>query len=142
MFFWRNSRKLPDLDVAIQVAFEQGSFVFPNPWMRATGSLPGSPTAICSVGFGVSPLQDRVYVDDLKVQEPYQRRGFARALLLQVAQRASPQIGVLSMTPLHELWASSEFWDALRAGAVPGLVVTRDVRVSEMDEEARRWRKD
>lgn len=141
LFFWRKSRKpLPALEVATEVAFLQGSFVFPNPWMRAVGTLPGSSTQVCSVSYGVSPLLDRVYVDELKVHEDYQRQGLARALLLQVAERASPPGRTLPVTPLCELWTSSDFWAALRAGAVPGLIVTRDVRAGDMAEEQRRWR--
>lgn len=136
----RRSASLPALDVIVEVAFEQGSFVAPQPWQRAIGRLPAGQKVVCQVGFGVSPLCDRIYVDGLAVAEPYRRQGYASALLKAVVDRMSPQSQKLPVTALHEVWASTGFWSALREGAVPGLVVTRDVRASEMAEEARRWR--
>lgn len=136
----RVTRPLSALDVIVEVAFEQGSFVAPQPWQRAIGRLPGGQEEVCRVGFGVSPLRDRIYVDGLAVAEPYRRQGYASALLKTMVDRMSPQGQRLPVTALHEVWASNGFWSALREGAVPGLVVTRDVRASEMAEEARRWR--
>lgn len=109
--------------------------------MRATGMLKGNLQPVCHVSFGVSPLDDRIYVDSLEVQPEFRRQGFASALLKTVATHASPEGQVLALTPLHEVWASHGFWNGLRSGNVPGLMVTRDVRVSEMAEEASRWRR-
>lgn len=134
------SMRLPQLDVTIEIGFEKGSFVAPEPWQRAVGCSPGRPEVVCRVGFGISPLYDRIYMDGLEVDEAYRRKGYASALLTAVVDRVSPPGVRLPVTALHEVSASGAFWSALRAGAVPGLVVTKDVRVSEMDQEARRWR--
>lgn len=132
--------RLPHLDVKIELDFESGSFVAPQPWQRARGRIADQSEAICRVGFGVSPLLDRIYVDGLEVDARYRRKGYASALLKALVDKVSPPAKPLRITPLHEVWAAHEFWSSLRAGAVPGLVVTTDVRVSEMDEEAQRWR--
>lgn len=132
--------RLPHLDVQIEVQFENGSFVAPQPWQRATGRIADHSEPICRVGFGVSPLLDRVYVDGLEVDERYRRKGYASALLKALVDKVSPPATALQVTPLHEVWAAHEFWSSLRAGAVPGLVVTTDVRASQMEQEAQRWR--
>lgn len=132
--------ELPHLAVSFEVEFHQGSFVAPEPWRKASGFIDGVAAPICRVRFGVSPLMDRIYVDGLLVYESYRRQGYARALLAQLVDNWSPSDKRLPVTALYELWSSTSFWDALRAGAVPGLVVTRDLRVQEMADEARRWR--
>lgn len=92
------------------------------------------------VSYGVSPLNDRVYVDGLKVVSEFRENGYATSTRVAMAKQCSPEGNLMPMTPLHEVFASSGFWTKLREGAVPGLVVTQDVRASEMNEEAKRWR--
>lgn len=69
---------MPRLDVVVTERFLEHSFVYPNPWMHADGQAPGSTEVICHVGFGVSPLNDRVYVDGLHVDEEHRRQGRLR----------------------------------------------------------------
>ncbi len=133
-------KKLPALDLAIELAFVEGSFVFPNPWHRAIGRRPEDGMKVCRLNFGVSPLFDRIYVDGVEVDEAQRRKGYGSALLLAVAQACTPEPPLLPITALHEVWASNRFWGALRAAAVQGLTVTRDLRVGEMEGEAARWR--
>ncbi|MEY4563433.1 MAG: hypothetical protein RLZZ618_2710 [Pseudomonadota bacterium] len=130
----------PHLDVDIGVDFVNGSFVAPNPWQRGVGRAAGHAVPVCRVSFGVSPLQDRIYVDGLWVDERFRRQGYASALLLTVADRMSPSGGRLTITALHEVWTSIDFWSALRRGAVSGLTVTTDLRAGDMGQEAQRWR--
>lgn len=136
----KRRRVLPRLDILIDVEFKNGSFVAPNPWHRAKGFSPPQTEPICAVGFGVSPLQDRIYVDCLWVHEPFRREGYASALLLGLTERVSPSEDRLAITALHEVQTSRGFWVSLRAGLVPGLTVTFDLRVPEMAQEAKRWR--
>lgn len=79
-------------------------------------------------------------MDDLKVDESRTRQGYGSALLKAVAVLAATPGAPLPVTPLHETWVATGFWDRLRGEAVAGLVVTLDVRASEMSAEARRWR--
>lgn len=134
----RPAKPLPQLDYEIEESFHVQSFVAPNPWMKARARLPGRPHIVARLTFGVSPLGDRVYVDEMHVEESHRRQRFGSALLLHVASTARPGV-VLPVTALHEVGTSLPFWNALRAGAVPHLLVTRDLRVSEMPIEARRW---
>lgn len=144
VFGWLGLRKRyrvpPVLDVDIEVDFVNGSFVAPNPWQRAVGRAPGHADPVCRVSFGVSPLQDRIYVDGLWVDEQFRRQGYAGALLLAVSERMSPLGNRLAITPLHEVWTSTDFWFSLRCGGVSGLTVTTDLRAGDMGQEAQRWR--
>jgi GNAT superfamily N-acetyltransferase len=137
--FPARTKPLPPLDVFIKAAFIEGSFVAPNAWQRATGRLPGHEQTICALGFGVAPTLDRIYIDDLLVNDAYRSAGYGSALLLAVAKAASSD-WMLPITPLHEIFASKGFWSAMRAGHVPGLIVTQGLRDTEMDAEALRWR--
>ena len=115
--------------------------MFPNPWLRVLGRVEGCQQIICRVGFGVSPNNDRVYVDGLHVEREYRRKGFATSLLLAIVDTVSSSINgkKVPITALNEVHGSSAFWCSLRDGRVPGLTVTTDVRVGEMSDEASRW---
>lgn len=132
------SQALPELQVEFCQAFLQGSFVAPNPWMTAIGKQANS-VEVCRVGFGISPINDRIYVDGLIVVEEYRRQGFASALLYAVAAHHHVAGQLLQITALHEVWSASAFWASLRDGRQHGLSVTSDLRGGEMEGERRRW---
>lgn len=130
--------KLPVLNVEVQLAVPQCTFVAPNPWMRACVRLT-SGEAVCRLGFGVSPINDRIYIDGLSVEASHRRRGYATALVFAVAFMHRSAGRLLPITALHEALDGHAFWDALRAGRVAGLQVTKDVRASEVNGERQRW---
>lgn len=131
------------LRIGFEIAedFTQGSFVFPNPWQKAIGRATEGSQTVCRVGFGVSPIFDRIYVDGLHVEPEYRRKGYATSLLLEIVDSVarSNHSKRLPITALHEVWTSQLFWNALRSGRTPGLEVTSDIRVAEMHDEAKRW---
>jgi GNAT superfamily N-acetyltransferase len=129
------------MGLEITVAFTQGSLVFPNPWQRAIGRTAEGAQIVCRVEFGVSPIFDRIYVDGLHVEPEYRRKGYATSLLLEIVDSVarSNNSRRLPITALCEVWSSRSFWNALRSGQKPGLEVTRDIRVAEMPDEAKRW---
>lgn len=132
-------RTLPAVTLIEVGRFTSGSFVEPNPWLCCK-AVAADGQHIGRVNFGVSPLGDRVYVDNLAVDADFQRKGYATSILLAVVRDSSPPSGTLPVTALHEVWASNGFWSKLRAGGVSGLTVTQDVRASEMCKEAERWK--
>lgn len=131
--------KLPLLSVEIKRAVHQSTFVAPNPWMRARGFL-ASGEVVCRLEFGISPINDRIYIDDLRVEASHRRQGYATALVVAVAEMHRSAGQLLSITALHETWDGLEFWGSLRRGRVAGLRVTKDVRISEMHAERQRWK--
>jgi GNAT superfamily N-acetyltransferase len=116
-----------------------GSFVAPNLWIDVECFNHDCSAVVAHVNYGVSPLRDRIYIDGLEVEPQYRRQGYARSLLLTIAQQCSDPGQLMPVTALHELGSSNSFWQSLRNGRVPGLVVTTDVRVGEMDAEKQRW---
>lgn len=138
--FLKKASLLPKIELITETAFTDHSFVFPNPWQNALGQLPNSAVNICWVGFGVSPLNDRIYVDGLYVNSEYQRFGYATSLLQTLVAHASPVGKSLPITALFETGSAVRFWNKLRERKLPGLLVTTDVRVGDMKAEAARWK--
>ena len=133
--------KLPLVELVQTGNFTNGSFVFPNAWYSIQAQKPGG-QVVGHVRYGVSPLNDRIYVDGLSVEREFWKSGYASSMLLAVVVQCSPAGNLMPLTPLHEVFASNGFWHKLRKGAIAGLVVTQDLRSgSEMDEEAKRWRR-
>lgn len=114
-------------------------FVSPNPWLQLyfhneDGIIVGS------VGVGLSPPGDRIYVDGLYVKDYLQRQGYGSSILLAVTDYfPSNSKKRIPVTPLHEVGSARDFWRYVREGGVKGLKVTQDVRVSEMPAEKMRW---
>ena len=131
--------KPPLIELVPTSNFTNGSFVFPNSWYRvrarrADGQFVGD------ISYGVSPLNDRIYVDGVGVDAEFRRNGYAKGMLLAVAMQCSPAGKLLPITALHETWGSQSFWNKMRRGAIPGVTVTQDIRAGDMVEEAKRWR--
>ena len=129
--------KPPLIELVPTSNFTNGSFVFPNSWYRvrarrADGQFVGD------ISYGVSPLNDRIYVDGVSVDAEFRRNGYAKGMLLAVSMQCSPAGKLLPITALHET-ASHSFWNKMRKGAIPGLTVTQDIRAGDMKEEAKRW---
>ena len=132
-------RELPAVDLLITEQRIHGSFVAPHPWIAVAGrSMDGA--IVGRVSYGLSPIFDRIYVDGLHIEPEFRRRGYASSLLREVVRACSTNGYAIPITALHEVFVSAAFWVGLRAGQASGVTVTQDVRVSEMDAEARRWR--
>ncbi|WP_432262971.1 GNAT family N-acetyltransferase [Cupriavidus sp. TMH.W2] len=103
----------------------------PSPEFRATLHN-GASEEVGTAKYGLSPLGDRVYVYDIRVPPAHQRCGYATALLWYLAREYGRPI-----TPVQELHAASGFWNAARALAGAGVVVTEPVW--DLEAEAARW---
>ena len=133
-------RQLPQLDLHKVGGEYLRSFVAPNPWIYLEGRLPGSDTVVALVQYGISPLNDRIYVDDLKVAPAYRKQGYARSMLQTLSILCqTPGYPLMPVTPLHEAESAWSYWDDLRADNIPHLGVTREVAICEMDGEKQRW---
>ncbi len=95
--------------------------------------------AVGRIRYLLSPIFDRIYIDELHIEPEFHRQGYATSLLVQIVKACSTAGHRLPITALHEFGSASPFWDALRAGRIPGLNVTRDVRASEWEAEKWRW---
>lgn len=134
-----SARQLLPVRLIATDEFTDGSFVAPNPWRRFNAETPEG-ELVGRVSYGISPLRDRLYVDGLHVEDHHRREGYGTSILAAVAKACAVDDKRIPMTALHETCAAQQFWTKMRKGAVPGLTVTRDVRVSEMADEAKRWK--
>ncbi|MCB5205512.1 GNAT family N-acetyltransferase [Neorhizobium sp. T786] len=87
-----------------------------------------------AASYAQSPLADRVYVSDIEIVAGRQRQGYATAFLRYLAQVYGQPI-----TPIHELFHASSFWNAARRLKPAGVIVTAQISVSDMPREAERW---
>jgi len=137
-FHRRRAARLTKHASTIQLVVERseslrGNFVFPGPDISALICLDGQ--RVGRINYGVSPLNDRVYISDLHISSAHRRRGIGLAALWCLwCQYQVP------LTPMHEVGTSIEFWAKVRkrlAGA--GAKLTRDIRTSDHDAEQQRW---
>jgi hypothetical protein len=63
----------------------RGNFVFPGPDIAAAVKLAGQ--RVCLSNYGVSPLQDRVYISDFRITSNQRRRGLGVATLWRLWQQ-------------------------------------------------------
>lgn len=80
---------LPPIKLVPTGDFTNGSFVAPNAWHNVQAETPDG-QAVGYVSYSVSPLNDRIYVDGLKVNQEFRERGYATSMLFAVAKQCSP----------------------------------------------------
>lgn len=86
------------------------------------------------VCYAPSPLADRVYLFEIEISAEHRRRGYATALLWQLAQTYSQPI-----TPIKELFSAHGFWTAARELTDSGIIVTEYLSDGDIAHEADRW---
>lgn len=114
-------------------------FFAPNPTIYVQCCLADGKTVVGDIRYGVSPLNDRIYVPQLEIKAQYQRQGYGTSVLLALAHQHAVEGRLLPITPMHEIWSGVPFWRALRQGHKGGLTVTTDLHPSQQDEESARW---
>lgn len=111
----------------------RGNFVFPGPDISASVEVAGQ--RVGSINYGVSPLQDRVYISELHIAPRQQRRGLGTATLWKLSQQYQ-----VALTPMHEVGASTGFWEKTRRRfASAGVELTKDIRACDLEGEQQRW---
>jgi GNAT superfamily N-acetyltransferase len=84
--------------------------------------------------YGLSPLNDKVYLHEIRIEREWQRQGFGFAMIRYLIGRYHVPI-----TPVHEWESAQGFWEAARRKFSGKLGVTIDIRANEMDAERQRW---
>jgi len=110
-----------------------GNFVFPGPDISASVELAGQCVGL--INYGVSPLQDRVYISEFRITPNQRRRGLGVATLWRLSQQYQ-----MPLTPMHEVGTSTGFWEkARRRLASAGVELTEDIRTGDQEGEQQRW---
>ncbi|RMV31627.1 hypothetical protein ALP12_200149 [Pseudomonas savastanoi pv. phaseolicola] len=130
--------------IMIQVAHKVSLLVQEQPAPRDTFVFPGMDYVarlevegkrVGRIDYCINPLCDRLYIDEIKVEEDYRRRGFALSALWQLWQQHH-----LPIVPLYQLGTSGGFWHKARTRfAAAGAVIGDEIRSMEMSAEMDRW---
>jgi hypothetical protein len=111
----------------------RGNFVFPGSDTFARIELDGQ--LVGSVSYGINPLGDRVYINEIDIDRAHRRRGIALSALWILHQ--THQVPIV---PLHEVGTSISFWDVSRRRlAAAGALLEEDLRCSELAKAQERW---
>ncbi|MGE6473214.1 GNAT family N-acetyltransferase [Serratia proteamaculans] len=111
----------------------RGCFAFPGTEFVAGIELDGHHAG--RIWYGINPLNDRVYIYELKVDRAYRRRGLATAALWRLW--CTHQV---PLVPLHEVGTAVGFWaKARKRFAAAGVEVKCDIRTADQEEEQLRW---
>lgn len=111
----------------------RGNFVFPGPSISASVELAGQRVGV--INYGVSPLQDRVYISEFRIAPNHQRRGLGIAALWRLSQQYQ-----VPLSPMHEVGTSTGFWEKARKRfASAGTEMTKEIRTDDQESEQQRW---
>lgn len=111
----------------------RGNFVFPG--LDITAAIEHHGQRVGHVVYGVSPLQDRLYISDYKIRDSYRRQGHGLAALWCLSRQHS-----MPLATLHEVGTSLGFWSKVeRRFAAAGVHLHRDIRTGEQAAEQQRW---
>ena len=96
--------------------------------------LNGSGERVGSACYGITPLQDQLWLYELKISSEHQRCGYGLAFL-----RYLHQVYALPITPIHEVMFARPFWQAVRRLNGEDLQVQASLSMSEVEERKSSW---
>ncbi len=119
--------------VVVRDECSRGTFVFPGRDMFASIELEGQ--RVGGICYGISPLKDRIYISDFRIDPSHQRCGVGFAALWRLWR-----LHQMPLTPMHEVGTSIGFWaKARKRFANAGVELTKDVRTGDQSSEQERW---
>lgn len=87
-----------------------------------------------TITYAISPINDTVYIYDIKIEREWRRKGYGLAILHSIHKKYS-----LPITPVHQTEVSRGFWDSVRRLKSIGLILTDDISCQDMLDEKNRW---
>jgi len=111
----------------------RGNFVFPG--LDVTAAIEQHGQHIGTIEYGVSPLNDRLYIADFKICPAHQGQGLGVASLWCLSR----QYG-LPLASMHEVGTSKGFWEKAehRLGGA-GVHLQRDIRTGDQPAIQASW---
>ena len=127
-------RTFPEITlIDIQKEYKGTNFAAPNP--DITAAIQDSNVNIVgNTVYTISPLKDRIYLFDIKIDPAFRRRGFGLALLVSLAKTYG-----LPMTVVHPISPALLFWENARKVLAYTIHFTQSLSVGDMDTEKSRW---
>lgn len=85
--------------------------------------------------FGISPINDRVYLYDIHIAQEWRRKGYGTSFLAYLHDTYR-----LPITPVQIISSALAFWGELRQRArAKGWVITQELGNGFQDEPTKRW---
>lgn len=85
--------------------------------------------------FGVSPINDQVFIYEIAIEPKWQRRGYGTSFMFYLHEMYQ-----LPITPVHEWFTAQGFWGELRRRRHRSdPIVTEEIRAGDMDRVRMRW---
>lgn len=107
--------------VTLRSESARGHFVFPG--LDITAAIEQHGQRVGHVVYGVSPLNDRLYISDYRIRDGHHRQGLGLAALWCLNQQHG-----MPLATLHEVDTSQGFWDKVeRRFARAGVHLLRDI---------------
>jgi hypothetical protein len=138
LFRKRRAARLDEQAADLQLVISRreslrGNFVFPGPDISAVIEHGGQ--RVGQIEYGISPLQDRVYISEFEIFSSHNRRGLGQAALWRLWTQYH-----MPLSPMHEVGTSTGFWAKVRTRfAAAGVELTQDIRTADQDGEMERW---
>lgn len=111
----------------------RGNFVFPGLDINAAIKQHGQ--QVGTIEYGVSPLNDRLYISDFEIRPAHQRQGLGLTALWCLSR----QYG-LPLASMHEVGTSKGFWTkAEQRLAIAGVHLQRDIRTCDQPALMANW---
>jgi hypothetical protein len=132
---FRTARRLRDLPLITvrQRANFCYAFTWPNPDLTAVVRS-ASGDVVAEMTYAISPLKDRVYIFDFRVEMPHRRKAYGLAMLHWLATTYE-----MPMTAIKEISGARPFWNEARRLRQKGFSITAGLAISDMQGEAARW---
>ena len=117
----------------IKTIYDGLNFASPNPDITATVH-DSQDKIVGQVKYTISPLNDQVYLFEIKIDPLLRRKGFGTATLIQLAKTYD-----LPITVIHPISSALLFWERARKELSTKILNTQSISSSEMDKEKARW---
>ena len=119
--------------VTVHSESQRGNFVFPG--LDVTAAIEQHGQRVGTIQYGISPLNDRLYISDFKIYPAHQGQGLGLATLWCLSR----QYG-LPLASMHEVGLSIGFWGKAeqRLGRA-GVHLQRDIRSADQPAIEATW---
>jgi hypothetical protein len=117
----------------IKTVYDGLNFAAPNPDVTAT-IHDSQDNLVGKVKYTISPLNDRIYLFEIKIDPLLRRRGLGLATLIRLAETYD-----LPITVIHPISSALLFWETARKELSNNILITESISSSEMDTEKARW---
>lgn len=108
--------------VTVRSESVRGNFIFPGLSIKA--DVVRESQRVGYVEYGLSPLEDRLYISEYKIFDHHRRQGLGQAALWCLYRQHG-----LAMATMHEVGTSIGFWSKVeRRLAAAGVHLQRDIR--------------